>query len=148
VVHDALPLGLEYVSCTATHGGVCAGTGNDRTVSFPLLNAGVTATMQIVAKMVAVTPGQQITNTATVAGAVLDPVPTNNTATANVSVPTLEPTGDADGDGLSNGWETQYGLDPFGGPGSGPADDPDGDGKINLEELNEGTHPRGFVITF
>src|SRR5690606_6261653 len=51
VVHDALPLGLEYVSCTATHGGVCAGTGNDRTVSFPLLNAGVTATMQIVAKM-------------------------------------------------------------------------------------------------
>jgi uncharacterized repeat protein (TIGR01451 family) len=148
VVHDALPLGLEYVSCTATHGGVCAGTGNDRTVSFPLLNAGVTATMQIVAKMVAVTPGQQITNTATVAGAVLDPVPTNNTATANVSVPTLEPTGDADGDGLSNGWETQYGLDPFGGPGSGPADDPDGDGKTNLEELNEGTHPRGFVITF
>ena len=79
---------------------------------------------------------------------VLDPVPANNTATANVGVPTLEPTGDADGDGLSNDFETKYGLDPFGGPGSGPGDDADGDGKTNLQELQEGTHPRGFVITY
>jgi uncharacterized repeat protein (TIGR01451 family) len=148
VVHDNLPVGLQYVSCTATHGGVCGGTGNNRTVTFAQLNPGVTATIQLTVKMVSVTPGHQITNTATVSGAVLDPVPANNTASATVSVPTLEPTGDADGDGLPNDFEMKYGLDPFGGPGSGPHDDPDGDGKTNLEELHEGTHPRGFVITY
>ncbi len=148
VVHDNLPVGLQYVSCTATHSGVCGGTGNNRTVTFPVLNPGVTATIQITVKMVSVTPGHQITNTATVTGAVLDPVPGNNTATANVAVPTLDPTGDADGDGLPNDFETKYGLDPFGGAGSGPNDDPDGDGKTNLQELQEGTHPRGFVITY
>ena len=104
--------------------------------------------MQIVAKMVATTPGQQITNSATVTAGVLDPVPANNTASANVGVPTLEPTGDADSDGLSNEFETKYGLDPFGGPGYGPGDDPDADGRTNLQEQQDGTHPRGFVITY
>ncbi|HTV01412.1 MAG TPA: SBBP repeat-containing protein, partial [Luteitalea sp.] len=148
VVTDNLPAGLEYVSCTASLGGICNGTGNARSISFAQLAPGATATMQIVAKMTATTPGQQITNTATVTAGVLDPVPANNTASANVSLPTLDPSGDADGDGLSNEFETAYGLDPFGGPGSGPNDDPDGDGKTNLQELNEGTHPRGFVITY
>ena len=117
-------------------------------MSFAQIAPGAVATMQIVAKMVATTPGQQITNSATVTAGVLDPVPANNTASANVGLPTLEPTGDADGDGLSNEFETKYGLDPFGGPGSGPGDDADGDGKTNLQELQEGTHPRGFVITY
>ena len=148
VVTDTLPAGLEYVSCTANLGGLCAGTGNDRSASFAQLAPGATATITMVAKMVATTPGQQITNTATVTAGVLDPVPANNTSNAVVSVPTLEGTGDADGDGLSNEFETTYGLDPFGGPGSGPNDDPDGDGKTNLQELQEGTHPRGFVITY
>ncbi len=148
VVTDNLPAGLDFVSCTSDLGGLCGGTGNARTVSFGQLAPGTTATLQIVARMVATTPGHQITNTATVTAGVLDPVPANNTATANIGVPTLEPSGDADGDGLSNDFESKYGLDPFGGPGSGPADDPDGDGKTNLQELAEGTHPRGFVITY
>ncbi len=148
VVTDTLPAGLEYVSCTANLGGICGGTGNSRWVSFAQLAPAATATMQIVAKLTATTPGQQITNTATVTAGVLDPVPANNTASAVIGLPTLEPTGDADGDGLPNDFETKYGLDPFGGPGSGPNDDPDGDGKTNLQELLEGTHPRGFVITY
>ena len=122
--------------------GICAGTGNARThllrVAWP---RGATATIQIVATMVAVTPGQQILNSATVVAGVLDPVPANNIGTATVSVPTLEPSGDADGDGLSNGFETTYGLDPFGAAGSGAADDPDGDGRTNLQELAGGHTP-------
>ena len=148
VVTDNLPVGLEYVSCTSDLAGICAGTGNNRTVSFAQLAPGATATIQLVARLTATTPGQQVMNTATVAAGVLDPVLANNTASANVGVPTLEPTGDADGDGLPNGFESQYGLDPFGGPGSGPADDPDGDGRTNQQEMQDGTHPRGFVITF
>ncbi|BCS34431.1 hypothetical protein TBR22_A36580 [Luteitalea sp. TBR-22] len=148
VLTDTLPAGLQYVSCTATLGGACGGTGNARTITWASLAPGATASVQIVAKMLATTPGQQITNTATVTAGVLDPVPANNTSTATVGLPTLEPTGDADGDGLSNDFETKYGLDPFGGPGSGPNDDPDGDGRTNLQELQQGTHPRGFVITY
>lgn len=148
VVTDTLPVGLQFVSCSSTHAGICAGTGNARTVSFASLGPGVAATIQIAATMVAVTPGQQVLNSAEVVAGVLDPVPANNIGTAIVSVPTLEPSGDADGDGLSNGFETKFGLDPFGGAGSGASDDPDGDGKTNLQERLDDTHPRGFVITY
>ncbi len=52
--------------------------------------------------------------------------------------------GDADGDGLPNAWEVQFGLDPLSAVGDdGAAGDPDGDGRSNLEELASGTHPRG-----
>lgn len=119
VVTDNLPVGLQFVSCSSTPPGICAGTGNARTVSFASLAPAATATIQIVATMVAVTPGQQILNSAEVVAGVLDPVPANNIGTAMVSVPTLEPTGDADGDG-----------------------------KTNVQEQQEGTHPRGFVITY
>jgi uncharacterized repeat protein (TIGR01451 family) len=148
VISDNLPAGLEFVSCTAGAGGICSNVGNNVSISFAQLSPAGIASAQVVAKLTATTPGQQITNSATVTAGVLDPVPTNNTATANIGLPTLEPTGDADNDGLSNEFETRYGLDPFGGPGSGPGDDPDGDGKTNLQELAEGTHPRGFVITY
>ena len=60
---------------------------------------------------------------------------------------------DTDGDGLPDGWEVQYGLDPLdngiinlrtGGPGNpdmGASGDPDGDGFDNLTEFLNGTHP-------
>jgi hypothetical protein len=66
-----------------------------------------------------------------------------------VSTPDLEPTGDADEDGLNNGFETRFGLDPFTGSGeNGAAGDPDQDGRTNLQEQQDDTHPRGFVITY
>ena len=148
VITDNLPAGLAYVSCTPSAGGICSHVGNNVSVSFAQLAPAAIASVQIVATLTATTPGQQVTNTATVTAGVLDPVPANNAASATVGVPTLEPTGDADGDGLSNEFEGKYGLDPFGGPGSGANDDPDGDGKTNLQELQQGTHPRGFVITY
>ena len=53
----------------------------------------------------------------------------------NVSVKML----DADGDGMSDGWESDFGLDP-----TDPADgsqDSDGDGRSNLDEWLTGTDP-------
>ena len=70
------------------------------------------------------------------------------TATFNLT-PTLPPGGDADTDGLTNDFETKYGLNPSSGLGvDGPSGDPDGDGRTNLQEQQDGTHPRGFVITY
>ena len=61
--------------------------------------------------------------------------------------------GDTDRDGLPDGWESQYGLNPLddgtydyrtggpGSPGNGAAGDPDGDGVNNATELANGTNP-------
>ena len=52
---------------------------------------------------------------------------------------------DTDSDGLPNGWELQFGLDPAAAAGDqGATGDPDGDGLTNAQELAAGTHPRGF----
>jgi hypothetical protein len=62
---------------------------------------------------------------------------------------TLNPTMDADGDGLRNGWEQQYGLDPFSPTGnSGAAADTDGDGMSNLQEFLTGTDPTNNASSF
>ena len=53
---------------------------------------------------------------------------------------TMDPNGDLDGDGMPNGWEIRYGLDP-----RDPSDadlDSDGDGLANLRECRLGRSPR------
>ena len=53
---------------------------------------------------------------------------------------------DSDGDGLSNDWETLYGLNPNSAAGAdGAAGDPDGDGLTNAAEQAAGSHPRGTL---
>ena len=45
---------------------------------------------------------------------------------------------DSDDDGMPDGWEVQFGLDPL---GDDIGQDPDGDGFNNLEEYTYGTNP-------
>jgi len=54
-----------------------------------------------------------------------------------------DPNVDSDHDGLPDWWELRYGLDPLGAAGdNGAAGDPDHDGVTNLQEYQNGTHPR------
>jgi hypothetical protein len=51
---------------------------------------------------------------------------------------------DSDGDGLTNEWETLYGLNPNSAAGAdGATGDPDADGRSNAAEQTAGSHPRG-----
>jgi len=53
-----------------------------------------------------------------------------------------DPAGDRDGDGLLNGWEVSFGLDPDSDQGNdGAGGDQDGDNLTNLEEQSGGTSP-------
>jgi len=53
---------------------------------------------------------------------------------------------DADGDGILNGWEQAYGLDPLN-PADASADN-DGDGLSNLQEFLAGTSPTNSASAF
>ena len=90
-------------------------------------------------------PGQAIANGVSLQTDSADPNPANNSSTNTVTVVAAPPDGDTDTDGLPNGWESEYGLDPLTGDAGA---DPDGDGRTNLQEYQQGTHPRGFVITY
>jgi uncharacterized repeat protein (TIGR01451 family) len=85
VVTDALPATTTFVSCAATGGGACGGTGNDRTVTFATLPGGATETITIVAEVnCPVVDGASILNTASVAADV-DANLANNTASAGIT---------------------------------------------------------------
>jgi uncharacterized repeat protein (TIGR01451 family) len=57
VVTDSLPLQVTFVSCAATGGGACGGTGNNRTVTFGASASGATATITLVAHINATVAG-------------------------------------------------------------------------------------------
>lgn len=77
---DNLPAALTFVSCSSG-GGVCAGTANNRVVTFAVLAAGSSAVTTIVASVNCNVPdGQTVTNLASVTSVMRDPVAGNNSA--------------------------------------------------------------------
>ncbi|HEY7913475.1 MAG TPA: BACON domain-containing carbohydrate-binding protein, partial [Blastocatellia bacterium] len=85
-VTDNLPAELSFVSCGTTGGGICAGTGNNRTVTFSSLAAGADARITIAARLVCtVANGAVIANSATASSPLGDPVAGNNTGQVSVT---------------------------------------------------------------
>jgi T5SS/PEP-CTERM-associated repeat protein len=58
----------------------------------------------------------------------------------------LDPARDDDHDGIANGWEQAYGLNPLDAADAGR--DPDGDGFPNFQEYNAGTDPTNSASVF
>jgi uncharacterized repeat protein (TIGR01451 family) len=89
-VTDTLPVALTFVSCSATGGGVCGGTDNNRTVTFASLAAGLSATITIEATVGPATlDGATLSNTASATSATVDPNAANNSATVTTAVVNL-----------------------------------------------------------
>jgi uncharacterized repeat protein (TIGR01451 family) len=85
VVKDDLPASTSFISCTATGGGVCGGSNNQRMITFAELAGNASATIIILANInCAVANDTSIANTATVSSATPDGNPSNNNATATV----------------------------------------------------------------
>jgi len=85
-VTDNLPAETTFVSCSSTGSGVCAGTGNNRTVTFASLASGQSETITFVVNVTcSVVDGTLISNTATVTSITPDPDTTNNSATATTT---------------------------------------------------------------
>lgn len=73
-VTDELPAETTFVSCVATGGGLCSGSGNSRTVTFDSLAAGASATVTLVAQVnCELRDGTVFGNTAIVKSLVPDP---------------------------------------------------------------------------
>jgi T5SS/PEP-CTERM-associated repeat protein len=64
----------------------------------------------------------------------------------SISSTNLDPSLDADGDGMANGWEQAYGLDPLN--AADASADNDGDGQSNLQEFQTGTDPTNSASAF
>jgi uncharacterized repeat protein (TIGR01451 family) len=92
-VTDNLPPETTFVSCSSTGGGVCGGSGNNRTVTFTSLASGQSETITLVASVnCSVVDGTVISNTATVSSFKPDPDTTNNSATTTTTASNPPPT--------------------------------------------------------
>ncbi len=83
-----LPSPLSFVSCIATNGGVCGGSGSNRTVTYGSIASAASSTITMVAALpCSSADGSVVSGTANVASASTpDPVPSNNSATAVFTV--------------------------------------------------------------
>ncbi|MFN2454726.1 MAG: Calx-beta domain-containing protein [Pyrinomonadaceae bacterium] len=86
-VTDTLSTAVSFVSCSSTNGGICGGSGTNRTVTFATLTPGAAASITLVAKVSnTLADGSGFANTATISSATADPNITNNSASATVAV--------------------------------------------------------------
>jgi uncharacterized protein (TIGR03437 family) len=90
-VTDNLSSSVTFVACSSTGGGLCGGSGNNRTVTFAALNSGTSATITLVATANGPV-GTIITNTATVSSETPDATTSNNSAATNTTVQAPLPT--------------------------------------------------------
>ena len=87
VVTDNLPSQTTFVSCSASGGGICGGSGNNRTVTFTSLASGAFATVTFVVNVnCSLADGRVISNTATVSSSTADSNSGNNSATTTTTV--------------------------------------------------------------
>jgi hypothetical protein len=90
---DNLPAQTTFVSCNATGGGVCGGSGNNRTVTFASLSSGASETVTLVATVNCdVANGLVISNSASVSSDTADSNSANNSQTAMTSASNPPPT--------------------------------------------------------
>ncbi len=86
-VSDLLPAATSFVSCSATSGGVCAGDANNRTVSFPAIAGGASASVTLVAQAnCAIANGTVINNSSSASTTTQERTLANNAADATVTV--------------------------------------------------------------
>ncbi|MGH2418288.1 MAG: hypothetical protein ACRDFY_08125, partial [Candidatus Limnocylindria bacterium] len=83
----SLPFNYTSITCSADAGGVCAGTGSNRTVSFATLASGATANATFtVGTPASAAHGVPYGATASVSAAEADPAPANDADSASVTI--------------------------------------------------------------
>ena len=92
LVTDTLPTGTTLVSCTSTGVGVCGGTSTVPTVAFTSIAGGASETITLVAQVdCAIANGTALLDSATVATAVADLNPGNDSASVTVTASNPSP---------------------------------------------------------
>ena len=87
ILSDSLPPTLTFVTCSATSGGACGGSGNNRTISFNSLQPGQSVTVTLVATVkCTAADGSVIGNAVAVSSATADYNSANNMAASQVAV--------------------------------------------------------------
>ncbi len=129
-----LSLTIGGFPCTAT-GTVVIGGGN-----LFVTNATASAVLEVRTGSLILNSGLLTIDKLVMTNACGSFVHTGGTLVYGTAV--LDPTRDDDGDGLPNGWEQSFGLDPLDATGdNGAAGDPDADGMNNLFEFTYGFNP-------
>ena len=124
----------------------CSGSGTVAVVGGNLYvtNAAHTGTIEVRKGTLAITGGSLVADRIVMTNSCGRFIRTGGTLIYGSAV--LDPSLDADGDGMPNGWEQSHGLDPL-----NPADanaDSDGDGQSNLAEFLAGTDPTDSASAF
>jgi uncharacterized repeat protein (TIGR01451 family) len=87
ILSDNMPSTVTFVTCSATSGGTCGGSGNSRTISLNSLLPGQTVTATLIATVnCTAADSSAISNAAAVSSATADYNPGNNAATSEVMV--------------------------------------------------------------
>ncbi len=125
VVSDNLPAETTFISCTATGGGNCGGSGNNRTATFSTVEAGKTVTAVLSATVNNSTAiGATINNTASINPTFVDSNAADNQAAATTVVGAAAPA------------ERMNGLIAYESQRSGPSElylsRPDGSGQFRF----------------